>query len=124
MVLWVQKQYPNTYILIYGDHTPAIPRGEFHQASLKYNSTYFEYVPLFLITPDNAIKFENRYATTFLDVAPTILAASKGAYHLHTFGESLLDTMYSKSKIPFRGVSYTREFLYNLIATELRKNRE
>jgi len=117
----IQSQYPDTYIIIFGDHTPGIFKGYYRQASLRFNDIYFEFVPLFIITPDNRVHYEKKRAVSFLDIAPTILAASNRPYEIKSFGMDLLADTAEWKPVPFRGQLYKREFLYKMISQELKR---
>ncbi|ACL77497.1 sulfatase [Ruminiclostridium cellulolyticum H10] len=113
----IQTKYSNTYIIIYGDHTPNISSKDFAQASFIDDGKYFEFVPMFVITPDHKKYVEDSVVASFLDVSPTIMATSKLAYNIKTDGRSLLDTQTTPADIPFKGGSFDRIQLYNKIST-------
>ncbi len=112
----IQAKYSNTYIIIYGDHTPNVSTQDFAQASFIEGDKYFEFVPMFLLTPDHKKYKEASVAASFLDVSPTILATSELSYSVTTDGRSLLDTETAPSNIPFKGGSFDRSWLYNTIS--------
>ncbi|WP_242836629.1 LTA synthase family protein [Clostridium sp. BNL1100] len=112
----IQAKYSNTYIVIYGDHTPNVNSQDFAQASFIEGDKYFEFVPMFLLTPDHKKYKEDSVVASFLDVSPTILATSKLSYNVKTDGRSLLDTETLPSNIPFKGGSFDRSWLYNTIS--------
>jgi len=110
-VTQVLKEYPDTYIFIYGDHTPyGIKSGPFHRAHFLLDDKDFEFVPLLIVTPQGDIRRESRKAASFIDIAPTALAASGITYRLKTYGENLLMPLHRE--IPFRGGFYSREILF------------
>jgi phosphoglycerol transferase MdoB-like AlkP superfamily enzyme len=112
----VQHARPNTLIMIYGDHTPAIKNNRnYTQAALKDNGLYFEFVPLIIITPEKARHFEKNKAVSFLDIAPTALEKSNMPFKVSSLGENLLQPDSLNGKIPYRGVKFTREELYKKI---------
>jgi lipoteichoic acid synthase len=115
LVEWIHANHPCTYIVIYGDHAPGIKKGLYSQASFKYNDVFFEFVPMFIITPDRQVRHERRYTVSFLDVAPTILGATGRGFEIRTFGRDLLKQEYGSAAIPFRGQNYNRRLLYTMI---------
>ncbi|HEX2925524.1 MAG TPA: LTA synthase family protein [Ruminiclostridium sp.] len=120
----IQSKYSNTYIIIYGDHTPNINSKEFAQASFIDGDKYFEFVPMFVITPDHKKYKEESVAASFLDVSPTILETSKLSYNLKTDGRSLLDTQAPPPNIPYKGGSFDRAWLYKKVATHKYEEEE
>ncbi len=117
----INSNFDNTYIFIIGDHTPAIHSGKYVQASYKENERYFEFVPLFVITPDQKAYRETRMAASFLDIAPTILNAARIDYEIKSDGLDLLAYPNSNKNIPFLNASFDR---YSLFAKVPRTNNE
>ncbi len=115
-VTHILKNFSNTYIFIWGDHTPNINTDEYMQASFIEDSKYFEFVPLIIITPDKIRYTETKKAASFLDIAPTILEASGVPYEIKTDGINLLDFNEEGGKIPYRGRDYDRTYLYDRVA--------
>ena len=115
----VQKEYDNVYIFIFGDHTPNIKSDLFKQASINLDGKFFEFVPLFIITPENQIYSEQKIAATFLDIAPTVLNASGIQFSIKSDGANLLNPGGRAEKIPYRGAEYDRAALYEKIAEAL-----
>lgn len=113
----VQKKFPNSYIIIYGDHTPNINSEDFAQASFIDGDKYFEFVPLFIITPDGQKHRENSEVASFLDISPTLLAASGIPYSVYSDGSNLLKNNINYLNIPLKGSSFDRAWLYNKIST-------
>ena len=112
----VRHEKPNTTFFIFGDHTPAIKDSKYYtQAALKDQGLYFEFVPLIIITPDSKQHFEKKRAASFLDIAPTALANANTAYSISSLGENLLEPDSLKAKIPYRGISFTREELFKTV---------
>lgn len=111
----IRKEIPNTYVLIWGDHTPAIDKPEYSQASMSYDGKYFEFVPLFIITPDDIAYRETSKVASFLDIAPTILNLSGIEYVYKSDGDDLLNLENHDSKIPFKGGVYSKSDLFTLI---------
>jgi phosphoglycerol transferase MdoB-like AlkP superfamily enzyme len=116
----INRSYPNTYIIIVGDHAPDISTEEYQQASYMSGEQYFEFVPLFIITPDHQIRIENKEVASFLDLAPTILNASGIAYTYKSDGVDLLDKKRLSPTIPLGDSSYNREVLFQRIKSEPR----
>lgn len=113
----IQSKFPNTYIYIYGDHTPNIHTEDYYQASYFEGDKYFEFVPLFIITPDNKKHVENSVVASFLDISPTILGSSNIPYTLYSNGTDLLSDNRNPQNIPLKGSSFDRALLYKNIST-------
>lgn len=107
----LRSRFPDTLIVIYGDHTPSIREEEFTQTSFKEGENYFEFVPLYILTPDRQVHREDTLAASFLDVAPTVLKASGIGYSIRTDGEDLLQPMRLSNPVPFRGNWFSRQTL-------------
>jgi len=120
----IQAEIPNTYIFIYGDHTPNIQSEEYHQASLINEDKYFEFVPLFIITPDNKKRVENSAVASFLDISPTILKSSNISYSLYSNGTNLLGSRDKLKDIPLKGGFFNRQMLYNSISKYTYSDKE
>jgi phosphoglycerol transferase MdoB-like AlkP superfamily enzyme len=121
----IQSKYSNTYIYIYGDHTPNINTEDYYQASLIEGDKYLEFVPLFIITPDKQKHVEDKEVASFLDIAPTILNTSTIPYTLYSDGINLLipDRALS-SAIPLKGASFNRQLLYDKISAHVYSEEE
>jgi Phosphoglycerol transferase and related proteins, alkaline phosphatase superfamily len=115
-VNYIRANYPNTYIIIWGDHTPDINTGDYKQASFTDADRYFEFVPLIISTPDNTVYKEDKIAASFLDIAPTIANASGIPYNINSDGLDLLNKNGKSSPIPYRGGMFDRNDLYNKIS--------
>ncbi len=114
----VRHQKPNTVFFIFGDHTPAIKDNKYYtQAAYKDNGLYFEYVPLIIITPDSKKHFEKKRAVSFLDIAPTALLSANVPFTMSSLGQNLLEPDSLTSEIPYRGVNFSREELFNKVNT-------
>ena len=111
----VKSTLPNTYILLWGDHTPAIDYPEYRQASYTKDDKYFEFVPLLIVTPDNKNYKETKAVASFLDISPTILKLSGIKYNILSDGINLTDPTHENSKIPFKEKLYDREDLFKEI---------
>ena len=112
----VRLRFKNTYIFITGDHTPNINTELYKQSSVNIGSTKFEFVPLFIITPENKIHKEDKQIASFLDISPTVLYASGMKFQIKTDGKNLLtlDNI-NKYNIPYRSKIYDRMDLFNKI---------
>jgi Phosphoglycerol transferase and related proteins, alkaline phosphatase superfamily len=115
-VTYVRQNYKNTYVFIWGDHTPGIDKNLYKSSSITLDDRYFEFVPLYIITPDNKIRKESEKAATFLDIAPTVLDASGIEFNIKTQGENLINNSSLQNSIPFRGKSYDRSYLFKQIS--------
>jgi phosphoglycerol transferase MdoB-like AlkP superfamily enzyme len=108
-----RKKFHNTFIFIYGDHTPyAITAGPYKRAFITYDERGFELVPLIILTPDNRIYRETRKIAGYLDFAPTIFEAVGGTFDIRSNGINLMKTPISDDSIDFKGGTYSRELLF------------
>lgn len=112
----IQKEHKNTYIFIWGDHTPNIKTTEYMQASLTEGENYFEFVPLFIITPDNKVYKEDKKVASFLDIAPTILNTSGIKYNIKSNGLNLLNDSQTGGTLPYKGGTFDRVELFKKIS--------
>jgi phosphoglycerol transferase MdoB-like AlkP superfamily enzyme len=109
-----REQHPDTYIFLFGDHTPyVLNSGPYQRASFMLDDHAFEFVPLFIITPDNAARIETERAVSFLDIAPTILKNSNVNYTYSIMGENILGG-FGDILIPYKGKQYDRKELFRL----------
>jgi lipoteichoic acid synthase len=108
----IKLSFPNTYVLIWGDHTPDINTCDYKQASYSSENKYFEFVPLFIMTPDKIKYKENANAASFLDIAPTILYASGIKFSISSDGMNLISPQGARPKIPFKEKLYDRNELF------------
>ncbi len=117
-VLNVKSNYPDTYFIIYGDHTVNIS-GDYYVSDVrrKENDLLFEYVPLIIITPDKIHYRESTKAVSFLDLAPTILTASGEESTIKTFGENLIpnSNLILTKDVYYYEEKFSRQELFNLI---------
>ncbi|HEX3028413.1 MAG TPA: sulfatase-like hydrolase/transferase [Clostridia bacterium] len=113
----IQSEFKNTYIFIWGDHTPGVGNNinTFKMSSMTYDKKYFEFVPMIIVTPDQKNYQENKKVASFLDVAPTLLNASGLPYSYRSDGMNLLDPNAQLDPIPYKGGTYDRELLYKKI---------
>lgn len=105
----------NTYIIIYGDHTPNIEADIYKQASFSEDGKYFEFVPLLIMTPNNKKYKGANEVASFLDISPTVLNNSGISFDIKSDGRDLIDTDSESKEIPFKGSKYDREYLIERI---------
>ncbi len=117
----IRNNFSDTYIIIYGDHTPGIDKDDYKSSSVLYDSKYFEFVPLFILTPNNQKYKEEKKVGSFLDMAPTILNAAKQPYSIKSDGDNLLNIEENGGMIPFKGGTYSRTELFKAISDVERK---
>lgn len=110
----LKSEFANTYIILYGDHTPGVKNDDYRQASVLAEGKNFEFVPLYIITPDGKKFIETRKVASMLDIAPTALRISGVRYRIKSDGEDLLDFGGLSNEIPFQKGSYDRSYLYRL----------
>jgi lipoteichoic acid synthase len=116
----VQANFKNTYIIIYGDHTPNIKSSMYSQASFSMNGKYFEFVPMMIVTPDGTARKEKNEVASFLDIAPTVLKTSGIPCDFRSDGLDLAGSAPGIGNLPFKGGSYDRSLLFtNASATGL-----
>jgi phosphoglycerol transferase MdoB-like AlkP superfamily enzyme len=111
-VNYIRTNFKNTYILIWGDHTPGVNSRDYKQASFTNDTRYFEFVPLIIVTPDGKQYTENHIAASFLDIAPTIANASGVPYSMDSNGMDLLNRASAAVPVPYRGDSFDRSDLF------------
>lgn len=114
-VNYIRTNFKNTYIIIWGDHTPDIKTSEYKQASFS-DDKYFEFVPLIISTPDHKKYTEDKIVASFLDIAPTIANASGVPYYIYSDGMDLLNRTTAVNKIPFRGGIFDRSSLFDTVS--------
>ncbi len=110
----INARFENTYVIIYGDHTPNIITPEYTQASFETDESYFEFVPLIIMTPDRQVHHERSRVACFLDIAPTILNASGISFEIQSKGMDLIAPG-GYTAVPFDGNDYSRAYLYGRI---------
>jgi phosphoglycerol transferase MdoB-like AlkP superfamily enzyme len=118
LILTIRRQRPNSYIFIYGDHTPIEEVGAFRKSSFLYDDRLFEFVPLFILTPDSLVHREDACVAAFVDIAPTALYASGVPYRMRVNGTNLLDVPLKDGILSLRGSTYSREELFQEIMLE------
>lgn len=111
-VAHIKAKHPNSYIFIYGDHTPFVLKdGFYHRAAFELDNKELEFVPLLIVTPKNSVRLEMKKAVSYLDLAPTVLAASGVPFRYRTSGENLLK-LTPERPIQFLENIYPRAMLY------------
>jgi phosphoglycerol transferase MdoB-like AlkP superfamily enzyme len=113
----IRQSQPNTYIFIVGDHTPNINTPDYFQASFIDGETYFEFVPLIIITPDNKKYTETKRVASFLDISPSIMDSSGISFKIKSSGSNLLDKDQNMLNIPLKGKLYDRAWLFDRVST-------
>ncbi|MEM2956585.1 MAG: LTA synthase family protein [Candidatus Pacearchaeota archaeon] len=117
------EKFKNLYIIIFGDHYEYgilynLQNDSFHGASIRiYNDCDCDigFVPIFIITPDKKQYIEEKYAASFLDIAPTVLLVSGiSFFNYSTEGQNLVDFPIKDSAISFIGNQYRRAVLYQM----------
>ena len=117
-----KMQDDNTYIFIIGDHTSAVNSQHYKTSSYVKDNKRFEYVPLFIITPDKAVYKEEKYVASFLDISPTMLNISGIEYQVFSDGYDLLSGEMQDSELPYRGMNYKRSELFSEISERDKQN--
>ncbi|HUI92559.1 MAG TPA: LTA synthase family protein [Chitinivibrionales bacterium] len=118
LIASIRKLRPNSYIFMYGDHTPITDVGSYKKASFLYDDRLFEFVPLFIITPDSLVYHENECVPSFVDVAPTALYASGIPFRMRARGVNLLDLPLQDGVLSMRGSTYSRAELFQEVMNE------
>jgi lipoteichoic acid synthase len=114
----VRAACPECHIFIYGDHAAVIDKNVYRKTTFESDNRLFEFVPLFIITPDSRVYRETACAASFIDVARTVLDVSGVPYRVYTRGQNLLAPPLKNSSVSYRGGVYTRTELYAKIAAE------
>lgn len=101
----------NTAIIIYGDHACNARGPDFLNSKYTIGRLKLEFVPLFIITPNERKYREEKCVATFLDLAPTMLALSGIGCGYSSDGKNLLEYPLVNSNIPFHGTILSRRNL-------------
>ena len=115
-VTQIEANFKNTYVLIWGDHTPDISNDLYKQASFTMDNKYFEFVPLIIVTPDKKVYKEDKAVASFLDISPTVLFSSGIKFDLKSDGVDLVNSKSINSPIPFKGSNYDRTVLFDKVS--------
>jgi lipoteichoic acid synthase len=111
----VRQRYHNCFVIMYGDHTPyVINEGPYKRASILGAKGEMEFVPLFIVTPDNKVYRENRKVSSYLDVASTVLAASGVNFKIQSSGTNLLNP-FRTDEVSYFNSSYSRTELFSVV---------
>ena len=124
VVTRIREMRPNTVIFIFGDHTPGIKNDLYKQASFKESGMYFEFTPLFIITPDNRKYSEKKRVASFLDIVPTILSLCGNRHGIHSYGVNLLEPDKEFGPIPYGGTQQDRKIIFRKIHPSDNKTRK
>lgn len=113
----IREHFDNAYIFIFGDHTPQILNESFTESFIYIDDKRYEFVPLFILTPDNKVYREEQIVASLLDMSPTILNLSGVKYNILSDGIDLLNPgTAAPGKIPYRGLNWDREELFGRIS--------
>lgn len=117
----IRDNFDNAFIFIFGDHTPQVQNKLFKESYIFIDDKRYEFVPLFVLTPDNKVYREEQIVASLLDISPTILNLSGVKYDIRSNGIDLLnpgDVM--PGKIPYRGSNWDRKVLFKYITDALK----
>lgn len=111
---------PDTYIFIFGDHTPGLyfNAKNYYPGRLLLDYKKFEFVPLIIITPEGKIYQEKNLCASFLDIAVTTLYASGVSFKYNTDGQNLFDYPIMDDNFSPYEKKYKRSELYNKVERE------
>jgi len=84
------RSIPNTWVIITGDHPPGAAALRYKSTEFKDRNYNFQFVPLYIISPEMESKVDDSLAHSFLDVGPTILSISGVKTEAKTYGDNLL----------------------------------
>jgi phosphoglycerol transferase MdoB-like AlkP superfamily enzyme len=110
LVTSFKAQHPDAYLVIYGDHTSSLQHG-FTPSTLQHDGHRLEFVPLFIVTPDQQVRRENQRVASFLDLSVSIMGAAGVAYSLHSFGCDVLQPL-TMEQVRYQGGWLDRRQLY------------
>jgi len=105
---------PDTYILIFGDHPVPLDNGEYSNAGVWKDGAHLEFVPFILLTPRGDRRLDLGNVASYLDMAPTILAASGGGFRIRTRGNNLLAPLPPERELSLRTRVYKGSDLFRI----------
>lgn len=113
---------PDTYIFIYGDHTPGLyfNSKSYQPSKLFKDFKKYEFVPLIIITPDFKNYREKNLCASFLDIAPTVLDATGVKFKYSTDGQDLIKFPIKDEYFSHYDKKYKRSELYKKIDDEFK----
>ncbi|MGE5613041.1 MAG: LTA synthase family protein [Bacillota bacterium] len=116
----IREHFENAYIFIFGDHAPQVNNESFRESYIMIDDKRYEFVPMFILTPDNRAYREEQIVASLLDISPTILNLSGVRYDILSDGIDLLDPgKTAPGKIPYRGLNWDRKKLFRHISSEM-----
>lgn len=124
-VNFIKDSISNSYVLVFGDHSVLV-EGTFYSTKSSYIPGVefaFGFVPLLILTPYLKSFHETQYVTTFIDLAPTILAGTGLNISMYSSGLNLLERI-NDGYINFEDGKYKRSELFmktSSDSSELRK---
>jgi phosphoglycerol transferase MdoB-like AlkP superfamily enzyme len=105
----------NTYVFIFGDHTPGIKEREYRDSSTIYNNHYLRFVPLIIYSTSSLNKETFNFVASFFDIGITVLDISGINYSFYSLGSSLLCEDVKKTKIKFYDNYFDRFILFKIV---------
>lgn len=119
----VYKEAPNTYVVIYGDHT--IRDTQYPKPALNKEGHHLEFVPLIVVAPKN-IKINKKINSTAFshDIAATVLPLSKISYQYRLRGYNILDKNFDKTPIHFYNLKLDRKKTFEEIENVMQQKKE
>lgn len=112
----LREARPDAWILLYGDHGPDLDNPEYRNAAVTLGGDYLEFVPLYILPPAGASASDRRTAVSFLDLAPTLLAASGREAAIRSKGEALGQGTLGDTPLFHKGKAFARDSLHALLA--------
>ncbi len=106
------KILTNTFVMIYGDHCPVEYISGYQKSQFVENARDYDFVSLWILTPDHRVYRETSLAVTFLDFAPTVLFASGIPFNYHSDGENLLNPPLKNDLFQDGDLTVSRKHLY------------
>lgn len=119
----VRASRPGVWIFIWGDHVSGVRSDVFIDEAVRIGSRRFEFVPLFIIAPDDRAYREDSLAAGYLDIPLSILHASGGGYRYRSLGGNLLEPGSLSTRLPFLGRPVDRKALFRSAEAHSTANR-